>query len=327
MFELTAANAEGYLRQSGRIGSSPATVTELAEGVSNIVLRVETPEGLFILKQSRPQLRTADPWFSDISRIWRERDFMRLLHPLLPPNIVPEVLWCDEANYAFAMTHAPQPFRNWRTVLLDGEVTPSLGETAGQLLGAIHERTAGIDLRAFDDQTIFEQLRVEPFYLRLQRRLPQWAERLQSLIDRARGVRQCLCHGDFSPKNLLLHAGGFTLVDYETGHHGDPAFDLGFFLSHLLLKAIHLPERRDAIFDLTRSFWSAYSAEVRFAPLDELRSATIGHLAGCMLARIDGASPAPYLTDPAKRDTARRLAGELFRQSPREWDEVIAIMR
>ena len=45
--------------------------------------------------------------------------------------------------------------------------------------------------------------------------------------------------GDFSPKNILVHAGGLILLDFECAHAGDPAFDLGFFLSHLVLKAIH----------------------------------------------------------------------------------------
>ena len=32
--------------------------------------------------------------------------------------------------------------------------------------------------------------------------------------------------------------GGLTVVDFETTHLGDPAFDLGSFASHLLLKAL-----------------------------------------------------------------------------------------
>src|SRR5207253_8333246 len=89
-------------------------------------------------------MRTRDAWFSEVGRVWRERDAMRLLRPLLPPGAVPEVLFCDEANFAFAMSHAPEPFRNWRSVLLNGEVDLALGEAAGRLLGMIHERTAAL---------------------------------------------------------------------------------------------------------------------------------------------------------------------------------------
>jgi len=112
MFEITPENAAEYLRERGFVGSGPIRVTELADGVSNAVLRVETAAGPFVLKQSRPQLRTRDAWFSDVGRIWRERDAMMLLRPLLPLGAVQEVLFCDEANFAFAMSHAPEPFRN-----------------------------------------------------------------------------------------------------------------------------------------------------------------------------------------------------------------------
>src|SRR5262245_38213299 len=111
MHELTPTNTVDYLRARG---VDAWCVGELADGVSNAVLAIETPSGKFVLKQSRPQLRTKDPWFSDIGRIWRERDAMQLLGPLLPEGVVPTVLFSDEENFAFAMSHASEPFRNWR---------------------------------------------------------------------------------------------------------------------------------------------------------------------------------------------------------------------
>ena len=326
MLELTAANAEAYLRSRGVAG--PIRVTELTEGVSNVVLRVETPERLFVLKQSRPRLRTREDWFSNIDRIWRERDVMVLLRPKLPAGVVPEVLFSDEANYAFAMNHAPEPFRNWRTVLLAGEVNPRLGEQAGRLLGLIHQTTADdpAALEPFRDRTVFEQLRIKPFYLCIQERLSGVAPAIEPLIQRMRSVRLALCHGDFSPKNLLLHAAGFTLVDYETGHFGDPAMDLGFFLSHLLLKAIHRRHERERFFELTRAFWHGYINAVPRLPLSELRRAGIGHLGACLLARIDGTSPAPYLTDPAQREVGREIGRWLLHEHPSEWEEVLQIV-
>jgi 5-methylthioribose kinase len=325
MLELTVENAAEYLRSQGRLSTGPVRVTELADGVSNAVLCVETSQGKFVLKQSRSQLRTRDPWFSDLSRVWRERDAMQLLAPLLPPGTVPEVLFADEANFAFAMSHAPEPFRNWRTVLLAGEVDVSLGELAGRILGTIHEQTSWqIErLNAFTDRTVFEQLRVIPFYARVQERCPDVAAAIQPLIDRCRTMRLGLCHGDFSPKNLLLHPDGFTLVDYETCHLGDVTFDLGFFLSHLILKAVHLPQDRQTFHELTRAFWTGYLQSVSFAPKDELISAGSGHLGGCLLARVDGTSPAPYLTEDAERERVRNLARRILRVRPQTWDQVL----
>ena len=52
------------------------------------------------------------------------------------------------------------------------------------------------------------------------------------------------------------------LIDFEVGHYGDPAFDFGFFLSHLALKACYHAPRDGPFFDLIDSFWSGYCAEM-----------------------------------------------------------------
>jgi 5-methylthioribose kinase len=328
MLELGPDNAEIYLRERRRIAGGPVRVTELADGVSNVVLCVETPSGKFVLKQSRPKLRTKEHWFSDLSRIWRERDAMRFLGGLLPSGVVPEVLWSDEENFALAMSHAPEPFRNWRTVLLAGEVDAALGQRAGQLLGTIHENSSRDSGRPqpFADRTVFEQLRVDPFYVRVSERLPDVADTVAPLIERCRTERLGLCHGDFSPKNLLLHKRRFTLVDYETCHCGDITFDVGFFLSHLLLKAIFRCSEREQFLQLTQAFWLGYQ-ETKSSPLPaELFAASVGHLGACLLARVDGTSPAPYLADEKQRQAVRKLGRRLLDERPPDWETVIKLL-
>src|SRR5262249_26347841 len=122
MLELTPDNTLDYLRQHGWIDPGPARVQALGWGVSNVVLRVETPERVFVLKQSRPRLRTRDAWFSDLDRVYREQEVMQVLHPLLPVETVPRVLFADRPNYVFAMSHAPEGSRVWKESLLAGEV-------------------------------------------------------------------------------------------------------------------------------------------------------------------------------------------------------------
>jgi 5-methylthioribose kinase len=326
MIQLTSDNAVAYLRSQGWIGPGPAQVELLSGGVSNAVLRVETPERLFVLKQSCPQLRTRDAWFSDLNRIYREQEVMQLLHPLLPPLTVPEVLHVDRANYVFAMSHAPRESRVWKQLLLDGIVEEPFGELAGRILGRLHETTTDPRLGdRFGDQTVFVQLRVDPFYRRVQERRPEVAALVQPIHDALLTVKEALCHGDYTPKNLLAHADGFTLVDYETAHFGDPTMDLGLFLAHLLLKATRLPQARASYFDLTRAFWRGYAAEVRFRKLDELQSRGNGHVAVCLLARVDGTSPVDYLTEESQRETVRRIARELLSTRPICWEDVLAL--
>jgi 5-methylthioribose kinase len=328
MFEITAENAADYLTERSWVSGGFCKVEPLAGGVSNVVYRVQTFKGWYVLKQSRPQLRTADPWFSDLGRVFREIEVMQLLAPRLEKGVVPEVLHRDDENFAFLMSHAPRDAQDWRGVLLNGRVDPKLGRLAGRILGQIYESTPADDpaLAAFRDKTVFRQLRIDPFYRKVAERCPDTAAALQPLIAEADTIEVCLCHGDFSPKNLLWHADGFTLVDYETAHLGDPAFDLGFFLSHLFLKALVRPEKRDAFELLFNNFWSEYRATFIYKPFDLLIANSMAHLGGCLLARVDGTSPAPFLTDETKRDAARRIARTILFDQLCEWDAVAGLL-
>jgi 5-methylthioribose kinase len=328
MLELTADNTADYLRARGFIGPGSVDVTPLGWGVSNVVLRVQTPHHLFVLKQSRPQLRTKDAWFSDLDRVYREQEVMQVLEPLLQPGVVPRVLFSDRDNFVFAMSHAPLPARVWKEMLLAGEVDSLLGELAGRILGRMHQATANRPelVEPFGDSTVFVQLRVDPFYRRVQERRPEVAAAVADVIEQSLTVREALCHGDFSPKNLLVHGGAFTLVDYETAYFGDPTFDLGFFLSHILLKAVKLDGERHEVLELTRAFWRGYSGEVRWRPVAELQRRTIGHLAACLLARIDGTSPVDYLTEENKRERVRGIGRRLLLECPGDWEDVLALV-
>src|SRR6202011_180518 len=155
------------------------------------------------------------------------------------------------------------------------------------------------------------------------------ADAVGALIEEMHATRVALCHGDFSPKNLLVHPlpahGPFTLVDYETAHWGDPAMDLGFFLSHLVLKAVKNHRQPQPYFDLTLAFWRGYGRDVRFKPMAELVARGIEHFAICLLARIDGTSPVDYLPEEPKREAVRRLGRGVLWERPMRWEDVLAM--
>ncbi len=328
MQELTAENAGDYLRQRGMIATTPTRVELLGWGVSNVVLRIEAGEQLFVLKQSRPQLRTRDAWFSDLDRVYREQEVMEYLEPKLPAGTVPRVLFSDRDNFVFAMAHAPLESRVWKESLLAGDVDLALGERTGAILGRMHTVT-GQDrslVQRWGDRRVFVQLRVDPFYRCIQQRRPEVADAVEPLIEQMRTAQVALCHGDYSPKNILAHPAGFTLVDYETAHLGDPSMDLGFFLSHLLLKSVKCSVERQRYFELTRAFWRGYHNEATLPQLAERIEEGIAHCGVCLLARIDGVSPVDYLPEEPKRETVRALGRRILLEHMRKWDDVLALL-
>jgi len=322
---VDASTAEAYLRRTGRLApGDQVQIERLAGGVSNEVLRVTRRDGSgdssFVVKQARAQLRVPQPWFCTVERIWRETATLAACQPLAQPGQVPRILFEDRENYLFAMTAAPRDHRTWKHDLLAGVVDLEVADQCGRLLGAIHAgswRDARI-AREFADRQLFDELRLDPYYRTVARQVPEAAQAFAQLIDSIAANCCALVHADFSPKNILLFPGGLLLVDYETGHYGDPAFDLGFFFSHLCLKTYYHAPQSAAILAAVQVAWDAYRREVepRIPAADwrALSARWTRHLGGCLWARLDGKSQVEYLTAPPRREFARALARALLFQ-------------
>jgi hypothetical protein len=149
---------------------------------------------------------------------------------------------------------------------------------------------------AFADTSYFESLRLEPYYLYTAERIPEASSFLRALSEETRCHKLCLVHGDFSPKNALLYRSKLVLLDYEVVHYGDPAFDVGFALTHFLSKANHMTKNRARLTAAAGRFWRAYFNEIAPLGWDGIEPRMVRHTLGCLLARVAGKSPLEYLT-------------------------------
>ncbi|MFQ3651884.1 MAG: aminoglycoside phosphotransferase family protein [Gemmataceae bacterium] len=319
MILLDAQNVSAFAQQRGWIGPGPAEAEELSGGVSNAVFRVQTPTERIVVKQSRPRLRTQREWFSDPERIFREEAVQRLLAERLPGS-VPEVRGSDHEHFAYAMQHAPLEARPWKAFLLEGHLHLETAQRAGQLLARLHDLDISM-INFLEDSRIFEQLRAEPFYDRLAEQHTDLSAIIRNLRYTLTHLPIALCHGDYSPKNLLVTDETLLLVDHETALLGEPAMDVGFFFSHLLLKAFRKPAWRQAMLGLIGTALGGYRSTAR--PRGDLLERAIGHLGVCLLARIDGTSPVEYLPDEATREAVRQFARQVLLEAPNSWEDVI----
>ncbi len=315
MFELNRENAREYLRARGM--PAPERVTELGGGVSNTVLLVENGAERLVLKQALGKLRVEQDWFSERTRIFREAAALRLLAPYLPGGALPEVLFEDRENCLFAMTAAPPGAPTWKSQLLEGIAQPHTAEQVAGMLGAMFVASwESPDIeREFGDQTVFDQLRLDPYYRSTAARHPELAHHFAALMDATGRRRVSLVHGDWSPKNFLVAGERVVAIDFEVIHYGDPAFDAAFLLNHLLLKSLYLPPWQELYTRLAMRFWRVLRESMPAAGWFE--RATLEHLACLLLARVDGKSPAEYIREERLRDQIRRLAADLM-EHPRD---------
>jgi 5-methylthioribose kinase len=352
MEELTPENAVEFASKRGWLPDSRgASADALAYGVSNLVVRISVPGGTdLVLKQSREKLRVQADWRSRLDRIFREIDALRYLGEILPPGSVPGVIAEDRDNFAFAMEALPSDHRVWKVVLLSGEADADVAARLGTLLATVHTQSANIGplQSRFGDTTVFDELRVDPFYRFVAAKFPEAAGPLADLGAECLRLKLGLVLADFSPKNVLLvptigpegvRTERVVAVDFETAHIGDPAFDLGFFLSHLLLKTVKYSDRFHEYAFLTYRFWDSYRAVRKQAAkssniLPEMKrpalfARTLKHLAACLWARLDGKSPVDYLPDEPKRTAIRDLARQLLCEPTllTEWEQVLAALR
>jgi aminoglycoside phosphotransferase (APT) family kinase protein len=261
----------------------------LSGGVSGDV--VLTDEGV-VRKQFLPRLKVAMEWLSDPRRVFREIDSLRAWSRIVGPESVPQVLSVEPELYTYTMTYAEGP--SWKDQLMAGEVRRSIAHELGRRLALVHRRPDAEAARALAGPGFFPELRVEPYYETTAKRHPD-------LPIRADFTSETLVHGDYSPKNILVHKDGLWVLDHEVAHWGDPVFDLAFMLNHLLIKAFIFADGRYG--DAARTFLDAYG------PAPALEARTMYHVAVMMLARVDGKSPLAYLTEEQRtriRSLARR---------------------
>ncbi|HXI43323.1 MAG TPA: aminoglycoside phosphotransferase family protein [Bryobacteraceae bacterium] len=317
MFDLQADNAAEYLRTRG-MACDGARITELGGGVSNTVLLVEASGRPFVLKQALGRLRVEDDWFSDRERVFRESAAISWLRPYLPTGSVPEILFEDRENCLFAMTAAPREAETWKVLLMRGEADAGVATTIGRMLARMISASWGDPEaeRVFGDQTVFDQLRLDPYYRTSAGRHPDLKPQFERLMRESAGRRVSLVHGDWSPKNFLVSTGAVMAIDFEVIHFGDPSFDAAFLLNHLLLKSFYRPAWSGALGNTALAFWEACRAGIPKECGRWIEPATLRHLGCLLLARVDGKSPAEYITDPALRERVREFARQLILAPP-----------
>jgi 5-methylthioribose kinase len=241
--------------------------------------------------------------------VHREALGLRWLEKLAPAGTITPLVFEDEEHHLLAMQAVPEPHENWKTMLLRGEVETDHIKQFARILAAIHKRSSEAPAtlaEVFGDRTFFESLRVEPYYQFTASQVPEAAPFIEALVADTRATRTSIVHGDYSPKNILIRDGRLVLLDHEVIHWGDPAFDIGFALTHVLSKGHHLSQCRSDFRRAAVDFWVHYEIAAGERWNQTFHDRACRHTLACLLARAAGRSPLEYLNN-AERDRQKSV--------------------
>ena len=251
---LDDENLLGYLERSGILPGADR-VESMGEGNLNYVRRVRSADGAtVVVKQARTGIEGIPDFPLSSARILFERRYEQVVRSLAPDSaeILPRILRFDEEARILVM----EDVGSGRSLLEDLREGRSCRRAVGRLARFLADVHAASAARAEALQPQFandemRQLRGEQIFS-----LPRIASPMTGLhadaiseeladpvvhrqvaeLRRAYYERSdALVHGDIKCANVLLQEGEPRLIDAEFAHVGDPAFDLGSGLAHLLL--------------------------------------------------------------------------------------------
>ncbi|NNL65004.1 MAG: phosphotransferase [Myxococcales bacterium] len=289
-----------YLAGRGLAEPGGVTAVEPAgDGNINWVRRARLADGRsLIVKQARPALERFPEYRVSTERIVFEHRYYELAGKLPEAAICPKILDFDERERVLTMEDlGDAPRLDHR--LARGEDPGDAPAALGRFLAAVHatsspglaERFQNDEMRGLHGDHIFAlPLRENDFPLPAALRAE--AERLwqdaelvaiaDALHARYREPRGALVHGDVQAGNILLAPAGPKLLDAEIAHVGDPAFDVGILLAHLILPAVATRAPEPAL-RTGRRMWLAY--QERLGGVLQVPFADVARYAGIELLR------------------------------------------
>ena len=273
-------------------------VEVLTGGVSNVVLAITTSSQKLVLKQALAELAVSEKWVADQRRAIVEADAIELFNRLTPTQ-VPKLVFLDPERFILVLERVPVGSTVWKSDLLAGVINPDIGLKLGATLASWHnygEKNAEVKIKFMED-SLFEQLRIDPFYRFVAAKNPQIEVSIRKLINELEGDKTTVVHGDFSPKNIMVATNDDVyILDFEVTHVGNPVFDLAFLIAHLLCKFFRTDDRLHAklLANTAISFVEEYQGVRRISP------SLTKHAALIALARVEGKSPVNYLSASAQ---------------------------
>jgi 5-methylthioribose kinase len=233
-------------------GEKISQISVPGESNMNLVLRIETNRGTYILKQAKPYVRKYPEIPAPIHRIEIEYQFLKqLTSNSFLSSQSPKVLQYDALNHLMLLEDlgkgsdflslygGKRQLKSEEIIhLVDylmhlHELKITNFPATGAMRTLNHEHLFNfpfLEENGFDLDSI--QLGLQEVSLPYKTD-PALKKVIQALGNRYLSDGKVLMHGDYYPGSWLQVSSGIKIIDPEFGGLGDAEFDLGVFLAHL----------------------------------------------------------------------------------------------
>lgn len=315
MLLLTKQNLQQYLLEKNLLKTGEKVIITLLQGGNvNTIFRIKTKSKEFVIKQTleEPQNKKVflKPLKLSMDRSYYEIKTMETIHAYLDEPKVPKIVFSDPENFVIGMTAVSEYAKLHQQELFEGKFHFDIAYALGKFTAELHSKTwqkreietvfsasPGLDLRAVTITPAFEKF-------------PKHKKRFQEAFLKTRKNRFCLVDADITQKNILVHDGTFTKLDFETVHYGDPALDVGIMIAHYILPAIVYPQWKKEYLQCAALYWQAYQQYCTFQFPEKYFENMKNYCSLMMLGRIDSDVVLTWLEGYHKQ--VRKLAIAIF---------------
>ncbi|MDR1317721.1 MAG: phosphotransferase, partial [Spirochaetales bacterium] len=267
-------------------------------------------------------------WECDPNRMIIEHKALEV-YARLVPQCVPAPVFYDADNYIMCRQAAPEECPMWKTQLLEGVLDFRIAQKSIETIVTVHNKTAADEeiRTTFGATDIFYSLRINPYIEFTVAKYPEFKKTADMVNQMLLNEKIALVHGDYSPKNILVSGENIFVLDMEVAHFGHPAFDLAFFLNHFLLKSIKNKMWSGAYLTMLSYMVNIYLNTITCINAQEMETLTVRTLAFLFLARVDGKSPAEYITAEKDKNLIRKIARVILKENLKSFEEVISLVK
>ena len=293
--------------------NNPLTVATIGDSMKNLVFLVTGPERRWIVKQALSRVQIKERWWVDRRRTFAEKNCIDILHQILPPPVIPDVMLEDRTDFILVTSAPSESAALWEDELAGGRIDLQIAVQCGELLATVHNETCdNRELKTlFKDTKAFEQLRIEPYYTRVIQAYPDLKKAITAQSRHLLKDGHTLVLGDMRPRNVWINSGQLYLVDFATAHFGCPSFDLAFYATDMCLKAMNNSTQKAAYLEAINVFWNAYFRIADYAEIEKTGQLAVCDLGCLLLAATDGRQPVSF-PDEHIADLSRRIAQSLL---------------